>query len=154
MLTINPIHVTNNLVMEIADLATEPELVIFVLCEEFVTLPDGKVTINRAYDTIRASQFPARPEKFITVIRLIGGTGTHRLSVRLKDEQGRPITQSPALEFPLNPKQTTTLLLEAKDGPVIPKPGPYLLEALLDDKVVGHLFLNALHLEGKENGTE
>lgn len=127
---------------------------LFVAADYANISKEGKLNIMGIFQTITASQFPARHSAIFLVMTLVAELGEHEqtrdMTIKLMDADGKEILAVAAqVEVPQQADRQlpqVSAVLELRDI-VIEKPGRYMLILLIDKDFKAELSLHVLQTE-------
>jgi len=115
-----------------------PRLLASLPCEDAALsqgVADGRVSVQRVFFDLYAGAFPAGFDRMTVVNFWAGGKGTYRAAVRFVGPDGTEVARGEAdLAFPEG--AVTVAQLIYFPGLVLPEPGRYVVEVLLDGAAV------------------
>ncbi len=115
-----------------------PRLLASLPCEDAAIsqgVGDGRVTLQRVFFNLYANAFPAGFNRMTVVNFWTGGEGSYRAAVRLVAPNGAEVANGEA-EIRGIPALGTAVQVIYFPNLVLPEPGKYTVEVLLDDAVV------------------
>ena len=120
-----------------------PRLLAAVPCEDVASsasMGDGRVSLQRVFYDLYAGAFPAAFERLNVATVWMGGEGEHTVGARLTGPDGVVLAEA-QIPHKCQPEPTTMIHLIhfSSDGVmtmVLPQPGRYDVDVLLDDMPV------------------
>ncbi|MCP4538086.1 MAG: hypothetical protein GY832_13170 [Chloroflexi bacterium] len=138
-----------------------PRLLAAVPCEDAATsasMGDGRVSLQRVFYDLYAGAFPAAFERLNVATMWMGGEGEYTIGARLTGPDGTVLAEA-QIPHTCQPEPTTMIHLIhfSSDGVmtmVLPQPGRYDVDVLLDDIQVSTfpLFVVEIRSEVEDNG--
>ena len=115
-----------------------PRLLASLPCEDAALsqgVADGRVSLQRVFFDLYADRFPAGFDRMTVANFWAGGEGAYRVAVRLVGAGGEEVARGEAeLAFPEG--AVTVAQLVYFPGLVLPRPGRYTVEVLLEGAAV------------------
>ncbi len=111
-----------------------PRLLASLPCEDAAVsqgVADGRVTLQRVFFDLYAARFPAGFDRMTVVSFWAGGEGAYRTAVRLLAPGGTEVARGEA-EVTAVPPPGTAVQVVYFPTLVLPEPGRYTVEVLLD----------------------
>jgi sulfur carrier protein ThiS len=102
----------------------------------------GKIYIEGIFDSINSNNYPAKHRSFIIAINFEIVPGRHSHSFIIKNDV-QDIIKSPTFDFDVLPNSTRHQFLHRVNDLPIPKEGKYIVEAYVDDKLIGETYFIA-----------
>ncbi|HHH42359.1 MAG TPA: hypothetical protein ENK56_10205 [Chloroflexi bacterium] len=130
-----------------------PRLLASLACEDAAAsqgVADGRVTLQRVFFDLYAARFPAGFDRMTVVNFWSGGEGTVRAAVRLVAPDGAEVARGET-ELACVDAPGTAVQVVYFPGLVLPGPGRYTVEVLLDGAAV-HAY--ELHVVGPSEEVE
>jgi len=115
-----------------------PRLLASLPCEDAATsagLADGRLTLQRVFFDLYADAFPAAFDRMTVVNFWIGGEGRYRTTVRILAPEGAEVARG-EMELSARVEPATVVQLTYFPGLILPGPGRYTVEVLLDGVAV------------------
>lgn len=111
-----------------------PRLLAAVPCEDTAAsaaLGDGRATLQRVFYDLYAADFPASFDRLTVATVWIGGQGNNPVGARLSAPDGSVIAEA-SMQYSARPQPATAMLLMHFGAPLIlPEPGSYSVDILL-----------------------
>jgi len=143
-----------------AELRPMPRLLASLPCEDAAIsagVGDGRVTLQRVFFDLYASGFPAGFDRLVVCNLWSGGEGSYRVRTRIVAPDGTEVARGEA-GLEARPGAATNAQLVYFYPLVLPEPGRYTVEVLLEEAAVHtytlHLFESSAAGEEKEDGQE
>jgi len=129
-----------------------PRLLAVVCCDDALISgadpADARVTLQRVFFDLYADRFPARVARLVGVLIWSGGEGSYRVGLHISAPDGAAVAAAQG-ELSASPDLVTNVQLYHFPDLVLPEPGRYAVQVLVDDAPVHDTVLHVVGPDGE-----
>lgn len=125
----------------------KPDLQFSVLCDDVRREDNGKLMLIGLYEIIGGAEYPLLYPGMAVVNRWCNGLGEFRQRVRFVDSENHILVETAESPIHLSELRDTVTTVSLLRGVLVPRPGRYAMEVLLDGELKQRYAVGAVQMQ-------